>query len=195
MKVNKAKSLTLLITVIIICIGILTGCNSNSSSNTSESKTTSPESTTSPETFETGNISTVVPDGWKAFGTTNSDGKSDPNTINISKGAKSDLDMLSRPGVYIYYYGPGTTFFSAGESFYDDYVEQTPVTIGDRTWNYHTYTSIGYPYAELIWEDKEKNLALQVNILLENKPYKISLDDEDVRAIIQNLKIIDPDAK
>ena len=67
--------------------------------------------------------------------------------------------------------------------------------IGNRTWNYHTYSSIGYPYAELIWQDADKGLTLQLNVLLENKPYKISLDDEDVKAIVESLKITDPAAK
>ena len=196
----KTNNTAILITVIILCISVLASCNngSTSSNNTNNNNSTSSNNdnikSESSETFDTGKISITVPDGWKAFGSSSTD-KDSQNSINVFKGAKSEFDMFSKPGIYIYYYGPDTEYLNGSGSFYDDYTEQAPITIGNRTWNYHTYSSIGYPYAELIWQDADKGLTLQLNVLLENKPYKISLDDEDVKAIVESLKITDPAAK
>lgn len=142
------------------------------------------------ETYDAGNVSALVPTGWKAFPATDLfdeyDGDNNPNTLYIYKGAKNEFDMFSCPGITINYYEDATSFMSA-KSFYDDAADIDPVELGAYTWNGYTATSVDYPYT--ILEGTDGEAAIQVSILMENGDKKISLEDVDVQAIIASIAV------
>lgn len=81
------------ILVAVLLTAILAGCSGGSS-------VTDPADITG-ETFDGGNVSALVPDGWMGFhGTDYFDEYEegyDPNVIQIAKGAKTEWDLLSKP--------------------------------------------------------------------------------------------------
>lgn len=83
--------------VSVLLTAILVGCSSTPAG-------TDPGDITG-ETFDGGNISALVPDGWMGFhGTDYFEGYEegyDPNVIQIAKGAKSEWDLFSKPYIMI----------------------------------------------------------------------------------------------
>jgi len=142
------------------------------------------------EVYDAGNVSALVPKGWKVYPIVDVfddyDGEYDPNGLSINKGAKGAFDQLTTPGLQIKWYasgdGPNNEYSKA---FYDDVEDLAPMTIGSRTWKGFTAVSIGYPLA-LLWT--EEGDIFQVTVWLENGGKKISLDDADVRAILESIQ-------
>ena len=93
------KLIALLLTAVSLTV-ILAGCSKGSAP-------TKPEDVKG-ETFEGGNISALVPEGWMAFhGTDYFDEYEegyDPNVIQVCKGAKTEWDLLSKPYVMMTYF-------------------------------------------------------------------------------------------
>lgn len=143
------------------------------------------------ETFDGGNISALVPEGWMGFhGTDYFDEYEegyDPNLIQIAKGAESDWDLFTTPYVMISYFGSDNPMMEPMKDLYEETADIEPVTIGDYTWKGFTGKSIGTPIA-ILWTGEEESDQIQVTICLENGD-KISLEDADVQAIIASIKI------
>ena len=141
------------------------------------------------ETFDGGNISALVPDGWMGFhGTDYFDEYEegyDPNVIQIAKGAKSEWDLLTKPYIMIGYYGPDNPMMTPMKELYEETADLEPITIGNYTWNRFTGESIGTPIA-ILWTGEEGAGQIQLTICLENGD-KISLEDADVQAIIASI--------
>ena len=141
------------------------------------------------ETYDTGVFSAGVPKGWKAFPVSDIfddyEGDYDPNGLNINKGAKSDFDVYSTPGIRIDYSKGGyTPEFAKG--MYDDVVELDPVNIGSYTWIGCDCNVFG-THMIVLWSDDD--YEIQVQITLEGGNKKISLDDADVQAIIASIAL------
>ena len=100
------KLIALLLTAVSLTV-ILAGCSKGSAP-------TKPEDVKG-ETFEGGNISALVPEGWMAFhGTDYFDEYEegyDPNVIQVCKGAKTEWDLLSKPYVMMTYFSPDNPMY------------------------------------------------------------------------------------
>lgn len=86
------------------------------------------------ETFDGGNISALVPDGWMGFHGVDffeeyEEGY-DPNVIQIAKGAESEGDLFFSPYVMINYYAPDNPMMEPMKELYEDAADLEPVTIG-----------------------------------------------------------------
>ena len=143
------------------------------------------------ETFDGGNISALVPEGWMGFHGTDyfeeyEEGY-DPNVIQIAKGAESEWDLLSKPYIMIGYFGPDNPLIEPVKELYEETADIDPVTIGDYTWKGFTGKSIDTPIA-VLWTGEEGSDQIQLTICLENGD-KISLEDADVQAIIASISI------
>lgn len=143
------------------------------------------------ETFDGGNFSALVPDGWMGFHGVDyfeeyEEGY-DPNVIQIAKGAESEADLLFRPYVMINYYAPDNPMMEPMKDLYEDAADLEPVTIGDYTWNGFTGTSFDTPIA-VLWTGEQGSGQILVTLCLENGD-KISLEDADVQAIIASIQI------
>ena len=176
------KMIALLLTAVSLT-AILAGCSKGSAP-------TKPEDVKG-ETFDGGNISALVPDGWMGFHGVDffdeyEEGY-DPNVIQIYKGAKSEWDQFSTPYVMISYYGPDNPMFEPSKDFYEEGADLEPVTLGDYTWKGFTAKSLDTPIA-ILWTGEEGEGQIQLMICLENGD-KISLDDADVQAIIASINI------
>ena len=143
------------------------------------------------ETFDGGNISALVPDGWMGFHGADyfeeyAEGY-DPNVIQIAKGAKSEWDLFSKPYIMISYFGSDNPMMEPTKEFYEEAADIEPITIGNYTWNGFTGKSIGTPIA-VLWTGEEAADQIQITMCLENGD-KISLEDADVQAIIASINI------
>lgn len=171
------------ILVAVLLTAILAGCSGGSSA-------TDPADIRG-ETFDGGNVSALVPDGWMGFHGVDfldeyEEGY-DPNVIQIYKGAKSELDQFSTPYVMISYYGPDNPTFEPSKDFYEEGADLEPVTLGDYTWKGFTAKSLDTPIA-ILWTGEEGSDQIQVMICLENGD-KISLEDADVQAILASINV------
>ena len=148
------------------------------------------------ETFDSGNVLVTVPGGWKAWGASDvfkdysPEYDHDPNGIELRKGAKTDLDQLTTPGMTIKYYGYGKKRPDMSKSFYDDAEDLSPMTIGSRVWEGFTGKSFGDPVAALWTEDGFDKFT--VFVMLEKGGKKISLDDADVQTILKSVAPTNP---
>ena len=143
------------------------------------------------ETFDGGNVSALVPDGWMGFHGVDffdeyEEGY-DPNVIQIAKGAKTEWDLFSTPYIMISYFGPDNPMMEPTKEFYEEAADIEPMTIGSYTWNGFTGKSIDTPIA-ILWTGEEGSDQIQLTICLENGD-KISLEDADVQAIIASINI------
>ena len=173
---NKFKMMTVAITIFMM-ITALAGCGTSSKSVKGES-------------FDGGNIEVFVPEGWKAFHDPDTfddyEEGYDPNIVNIGKGVELEVELFSKPMVNIHYSGEKSLIMPTKE-IYEDGKDLEDIKNGDYTWKGFRGLSIGYPIAILFTEFDDKQI--QVSITLENGDSKISLEDEDVLAILEGIKI------
>ena len=184
------KKIIALLLAALMCMGLLAACGGNNGNGGSDNGSDSGSAVTG-ETFDAGNVSCIVPDGWKAFPQndlfSDEEGATDPDVINVCKGASTELDMFSKPYIRINYYAPSTYMTEPSKDFYDDVADLDDMTIGDYTWHGFSCTSIGYKYY-MLWTGAEDEAQYQVSVLYENGGSTISLDDADVQAIIASIK-------
>jgi len=210
------KKIFALILALILCAGMLTGCgggnkpaDSNSkpnipakleeSSSTANAPVTTPTNTPAVAVpnvpgsiYSTGTVQALVPEGWAAFPQKDilSDvpGAIDEDVINICKGGQSEDDLLSKPFVRIDYYGPGEEMSGGLKEWYSQTEDLAPLQCGPYTWEGFTTTDYGL-MAVLCAEDGEHQY--QASIYMEVEGQSISLEDEDVQAILASVSPAD----
>ena len=174
---GKFRVLTIMVTAFVM-IFVFTGCGDSAKS-------------VRGETFDGGNIEVFVPEGWKAFHGADTFGDYDegydPNVVSIGKGADSELDLFSKPMMHITYSGKNRTLSMPSKELYKDGKDIEDIRTDDHTWRGYTATSVGYPIAVLFTEDGDEQI--QVAVTLENGDEKISLEDADVLAILEGIKV------
>ena len=134
--------------------------------------------------FDNGSVSVFVPDGWCAFQGMDSDRNVNLRRVYVYKNAEHELDMFSRAGITLCFYGKREIYLTS-RNFYSDVCDITPFTLGEYEWTGYTCTSLGYPYTVL--EAEKDGRHIQVMILEKNGEYSISPDDEDVHSIIESI--------
>lgn len=139
------------------------------------------------EIYDNGTIRVNVPEGWSAFLGANSEGKETASKVLVYKYVNEPLEIFARVGITVCYFGKGETYFSP-KWFYDDVRDIEPFILG-REWTGYTCTSLGYPYVML--ESHADGTVFQVMVLLENGDYRISMEDADVREIIESICAVD----
>ena len=85
-----------------------------------------------------------------------------------------------------YLAGPDDIYVSP-KFIYDNVADMEAFTLGAYTWNGYTCTSLGYPYTML--EATHNGCVFQVMILMKNGEHEVSLNDADVRSIIESISI------
>ena len=141
------------------------------------------------ETYDTGNFKALVPSGWKAFPQhdvfSDDPNEMNPNILQISKGAVSDLDLFSKPCVTVNYAGPSTTLMPPSRDFYDDVEDMADVTTGSHTWAAFRCVSMGQKMV-ILFEDLG-NVQFQAAVAYETSGGKINLNDPDVQEILASI--------
>ena len=157
------------------------------------------------ETYNAGNVSCAVPDGWKVFtseelfnsSTDDSDEDSasdedseDPNSIYIYKDAKETTDILKSNGITILYSDDKTMgSIDDMKSFYEKVKDQDPLKLDNYEWKCFTGQQFNGDFEYAILEAIDGDASIQVNVVLKNGDKTISLDDKDVKEIIGSIKI------
>lgn len=181
------KFLAILLTLS-LCAAVLAGCGGKSGDKGTPSGNDGVPAVAG-EMYDTGNIQVLVPEGWMAIPQIDvfaeEEDATDPNAISICKDAESDFDLLVKPFVRIDYYGPDTEMMGGLEEWYDDVQELDPIKCGAYTWEGFTTTDYGL-MAILVTEDGAHQY--QASVYLETTDGTISLEDEDVLAILASVK-------
>lgn len=136
------------------------------------------------ELFDNGLFRVLVPSGWKVFYGIDSECKITQKKVHICKDAESEIDIFTHASITICFFDTEDYYFSP-KFFYDNVVDMKAFELGYYTWHGYTCTSLGYPYTML--EAKHNGCVFQVMILMKNGEYEISLDDADVKMILESL--------
>ena len=169
------KKTLAIILALILCVSMLSGCGGKGNNNVTN---------TSEKTYSTGDFSFLVPAGWLEIPFT-LNGEPNPTAAGVYKGAKTEFDMLTKPGFQINCPSSGARI-SASKSWYDNVSDLEPLKLSNYTWEGFTGEMVGTPYA-VLW-DADKKDDFQVTVCLENGS-KISLDDADVLSILGSIKL------
>ena len=89
--------------------------------------------------------------------------------------------------MHITYSGKNRTLSMPSKELYKDGKDIEDIRTDAHTWRGYTATSVGYPIAVLFTEDGDEQI--QVAVTLENGDEKISLEDADVLAILEGIKV------
>lgn len=147
------------------------------------------------EIYDTGEFRALVPEGWKAFPITDvfsDENAADATCFNIIKGGTSDLDLFSKPYVRLDYYGPDTMMMKPSSEYYENVQEIAPLQLGSHIWNGFVGED-AYGKSAILWLE-EGDIQYQAIIWLEVDNTVISLDDEDVQAILASVQPSDGSA-
>jgi hypothetical protein len=136
--------------------------------------------------FDSGYFRIVVPDGWMAFFGIDSECRTTQKKVHIFKDAKLETDIFTHAGITICFFNRQDYYLSP-KFIYDNVEDMEAFTLGAYTWNGYTCTSLGYPYTML--EAKHDGCVFQVMILMKNGEHEVSLNDADVRSIIESISI------
>ena len=169
------------ILVTIIFVAVLSSCGSKTPKTIDDVKG---------KELDSGIISVLVPEKWYGFFGKDVfdeyEGDINPYVVNVYYDAKSDWDTLSSPGVMITYYGPDTIMWEPNPDTYENAELMDDIVINGRTYKAFKATSLDYPII-MLWS-KEPD-QIQISIWPENGKKKISLDDIEVQAILNSIKI------
>lgn len=138
--------------------------------------------------FDSGYFRIIVPVGWMAFFGIDSECRTTQKKVHICKDAKLETDIFTHASITICFFDRHDYYLSP-KFIYDNVTDMEAFTLGAYTWNGYTCTSLGYPYTML--EAKHDGCVFQVMILMKNGEHEISLNDVDVRIILESLSQID----
>lgn len=146
--------------------------------------------------YDAGNVTVLVPKGWKAFPETDvfaeEDGIMNPDVLNVSKGGQLETDLFTKPYVRINYFGPAIQMGKPDASWYEDVKDIAPFTAGDHEWYGFTCNSLGTDLA-ILWCE-EGSIQYQASIFLGSGDDTIAHEDADVQAILASVVPSDPNA-
>ncbi len=141
------------------------------------------------KTYDTGNFTAQIPDGWMENPVTDmwSDDPEalDPNGLQIIKDGSSAFDILTKAYVDIDYYGPETDMMTPSSEWYQEAADLAPITAGSTTWKGFTAVSGGNKMTVLY--AGEAGAAQYQVVLWCNGDATIEASDAEVLAILKSL--------
>lgn len=144
------------------------------------------------ETYNAGNVSVLVPDGWKAFSVTDmwseEENATNPDQVNIVKGGKTDLDLLSKPYIQVIHYEPGS-MITPSKEFYQSANDVESITTGSLTWEGFSATGLLDSSMIIMWTTNADGHQFQINVYDKTNDGTITMKDADVQAILASIKI------
>lgn len=193
---KKLIALLLALTMVVCfaaCGGEEGGTNApdNGGSNVSDNNETNKPAEVSGETYDAGNVSVLVPDGWKAFPVSDmwsdEENATDPDQVNVVKGGESEFDLLTKPYIQVVHYGPESTMMTPSKDFYADAADVASITTGSLTWQ--GFSAVGLLDSSMIilWTGEAEGHQYQVTVFDKTDDGQIALTDADVQAILGSL--------
>ena len=183
------KKLLFLITAIVLCVAIFAACGQEAPATDAAGEDAAAIAS---ETFDAGNITVEVPEGWAAFPVVDAfseDASNDPNAVMIIKGGDDELDAFTHPYMQINYYDPAETEMMLPDpTWYDDPADIDDMELGGRTWKGFTAVSLDYPIAAL-WTIDDAGDQFQGLVWTDMDNGSITLGDADVQAILASVTV------
>lgn len=200
----KRRSFILILSLFLLLGIFLTACgqkpndsaqdNSDKSDVSSENvppKNTAPAnipsdiSPVSGQIFEVGKFTVLIPEGWFAH-PMYMDNVIRDNQVNVVKGTDDPQKAFDAPLLTLTYGSPSSSIGFVEKDFYEDPEARDiePVVIGGKTFKGYTAKAFGSDMLYLFAEDGEEQY--QVAMFYNQKNGQISLEDADVRAIIES---------
>ena len=169
--------------VLVMSVAMLTGCGDKGGDKKADAGVKG-------EVYDAGNVDVFVPEGWMAIPVSDiwaeEENAVDPDQIQVYKGAESEWDILTCPGVDVVYYDEKTDMMKPSSDWYDEAKDIEPITAGDKTWEGFTGTSFEAPLA-ILWTGEAGGDQFQVTVWLETDEATIALDDADFLAILEGV--------
>ena len=142
------------------------------------------------ETYDAGNVSVLVPDGWKAFPVSDmwSDEESatDPDQVNVVKGGETDFDLLTKPYIQIVHYEPGG-MVTPSKEYYENAADVESITAGGLTWEGFSGEGLLGDTLIVMWTTNADGHQFQLNIFNKTDAAEFALTDADVLAILGSI--------
>lgn len=196
------RRISIILAVLMISILALSGCGGADKSDKATAPGKTPSVNTadatkvevadiSGEIIDTGDISALCPDGWKNYPQNDffSDDEDaiDTKTLDFRKGAETEDDAYTTPGVTIRFYGVDWDFMAPEDNFEGEFKAWGPMNLNGKI----ASGLIGLTDSEkfaIVYVDVDGG-ELEVMVQLEQFEQTISLDDDDVLAILASLEI------
>ena len=143
------------------------------------------------ETYETEVMSVLVPKGWKAFPYYQAGSQVViPGTVAIRKGATDLIDQFKTPGILIAITKRSNNITLSKSNFADG-EDLEPFEMGKYTWTGIKGTfSLGSTVTPMLMvQTISEGYNYRVDFILEGSGKKISIDDADVKAIIESITV------
>lgn len=180
------KLITLLLALsMLFC---LIACGDNGGENSEKTNNTLEQITG--ETYDAGNVSVLVPDGWKAFAVADiwseEENATDPDQINIVKGGESEFDLLSKPYIQVIHYEPESMMVPS-KDFYENAADLDPITSGSLTWEGFSGEGLLGDTLIVMWTTNADGHQFQLNVYNKTDNGEFAMTDADVLAILESI--------
>ena len=142
------------------------------------------------ETYDAGNVSVLVPDGWKAFPVSDmwsdEENATDPDQVNVVKGGETDFDLLTKPYIQIVHYEPGG-MVTPSKEYYENAADVESITAGGLTWEGFSGEGLLGDTLIVMWTTNADGHQFQLNIFNKTDAAEFALTDADVLAILGSI--------
>ena len=154
-----------------------------------------PQSASSVETYDVGDFTVAVPEGWNAIkqddilGEKDAEGNYpvDPSCIVLAKGVSDAASALTAPNVRVYHYSPDAYILDS-KDFYDNVEDIDGVSINGTACTAYSGDSTGYVYQFIKYEPGDAIYEINILTSANGKDTGIKWDDPDVKTIMESLK-------
>ena len=141
------------------------------------------------ETYNAGNFSALIPEGWMACPVSDmwSDdpNATDPDALQIIKDGTSEFDILTKAYIQFNYYAPDSDLMTPSSEWYDEAQDLEPIVTGNITWNGFSAVSGGNKMITL-YTGEAGAVQYQATLWC-NGEHTIDVTDADVQAILASL--------
>lgn len=182
------KLIALLIALsMVVCFAACGGNENNDGPNAGNKE---PAAEITGETYDAGNVSVLVPDGWKAFPVfdmwSDEENATDPDQVNVVKGGETDFDLLTKPYIQIVHYEPGG-MVTPSKEYYENAADVESITAGDLTWEGFSGEGLLGDTLIVMWTTNADGHQFQLNIFNKTDAAEFALTDADVLAILGSI--------
>lgn len=143
------------------------------------------------EIYNAGNVSVLVPTGWKAFPVadmwSDEENATDPDQVSVVKGGSTEFDLLTKPYIQVVHYEPGS-MMTPSKELYDGAEDLAPITSGALTWEGFSAKGLLGDDMIIMWTTNADGHQFQLNIFNKTDAGEFAMTDADVLAILGSIK-------
>lgn len=175
----------------VVCFAACGGNENNEQKNDGQNAgNNEPAAEITGETYDAGNVSVLVPDGWKAFPVSDmwsdEENATDPDQVNVVKGGETDFDLLTKPYIQIVHYEPGS-MITPSKEYYENAADVESITAGGLTWEGFSGEGLLGDTLIVMWTTNADGHQFQLNIFNKTDAAEFALTDADVLAILGSI--------